>query len=225
MILRLLPYALLLGGLFFLAGSLPTAISGGESTYTPASIADVTTTVPPQRWLKLTGGGLYLPGAFVEERTRKSTGKTSTRAWFVPLITEAEAKQRAAALVAGTPPPPPAKLVVIRFDPRDFQLRYPRPDDPSPEDVFKPAEIIGTRASNLLFPPRMENFIKNELKMPLESVVVIKNGDRPLQRDDAISMATFFGACAAAGLLWIIFRWRPRKTLPPPPLPTHPPTP
>lgn len=213
---RLLPYVMVVGGLFLCLATLPTIIGGGETSPTSVAVADVSTDVPKERWLKLTGGGLYLPDAVVDEQVKKRTGARKTKAWYVPLISEAEAVERAKSLVDTTTQPAVKKLVLVRFDPDDFLRTYPTPEQLKPDDVFRPVELEGVRSSNTLFPQRLKDYVRAELKLPLEAVVVVKHGDEPLQRGPAITMAAILLGVAVLGILWIVARFRRPS---PPPLP------
>jgi hypothetical protein len=221
---RLLPYLMVLGGGLLLLGTLPTIMGGAETAPTTVAVTDVTAAPGGPRWLKLTGGGLYLPDAVVDEQVKKSSGARKVKAWYVPLISEAEAVQRARALVDKSTTRPAAAaasghLVLVRFDPDAFLMRYPTPEKLNVDNVYRPSDITGVRSSNVIFPQRLKDYIRAELQMPLDRVVVIKYGDKPMQRDDALKMAGFFGAVAGIGLLWVILRWRPRPAAPPPPMP------
>ena len=124
---RLLPYLMTLGGLLLTLGTLPTIIGGAETASTSVPIDDVTADGPKARWLNVTGGGLYLPDAVVDEQVKKSTGARKTKAWFVPLISEVEAIERAKSLVGSTTRPAAKKLILVRFDADEFLRKYPTP--------------------------------------------------------------------------------------------------
>ncbi|QOV91680.1 hypothetical protein [Humisphaera borealis] len=214
---RLLPYLMVLGGLILLLGTLPVLIGGAETTPTSVAVADVSVESPKAKWLKLTGGGLYLPGAIVDEEIKKSTGARKTKAWYVPLIPESEAVERAKSIVNGTTRPSPGKLVLVRFDPDEFLRSYPTPENLKPGDVFRAVQVEGLRSSNILFPERLKDFVRSELQLPLESVVVVKFGDKPLQRESAMTMTGVLAGLVFVGVLWIIKRFRSSPK--PPPLP------
>src|SRR5688500_10988807 len=115
--LRLLPYAMAIGGLLLTLGTLPTLIGGAETSPTPLAVQDVSVNVPKARWLKVTGGGLYLPDAVVDQEVKKSTGARKTKAWFVPYVSEAEALERAAAETGAATRPAIRNVVLVRFEP------------------------------------------------------------------------------------------------------------
>jgi hypothetical protein len=87
--------------------------------------------------------------------------------------------------------------------------------------VFRPVAIEGLRSSNIIFPQRLKDYIRAELKLPLESVVVVKAGDKPLQRKEAATMAVMLSGVMLVGALWIVKRFR-RVPASPPPLPAAP---
>lgn len=212
---RLVPYLMVLGGLLLLFSTIPVIVGGAETSSTPVAVSDVSVDSPKQKWLKLTGGGLYLPDAIVDEQVKKSTGARKTKAWYVPFISESEASDRAKALVNKTAPPAGKKLVLVKFDPDEFLRSYPTPDSLGTNDVFRAVEIEGLRASNVLFPDRLKDYVRAELKLPLEGVVVIKYGDKPLQRDDAITMAIVLAGIVVIGAVWVVMRFR-RRPVPSP---------
>ena len=69
----------------------------------------------------------------------------------------------------------------------------------------------------MLFPERLKDYVRAELKLPLESVVVLKSGDEPMQRDAAIKVSVVLLGIVLVGLFWIVMRFRKKPT--PPPLP------
>lgn len=214
--LRLLPYVMVLGGSLLLLGTLPVLVGGAETSPTPVTLADVSADAPKARWLKVTGGGLYLPDAIVDEEVKKSTGARKVKAWYVPLVSEGVAVERAKSMAGGTTRPSAGRPVLVRFAPDEFLRSYPTPDALKPSDVFRAVEVDGLRASNLLFPQRLKDYVRSELQLPLENVVVVNFGNEPLQRGPALAMAGVLTGIILLGILWITKRFRGRPVPPPP---------
>lgn len=208
LILWLMPYTMVIGGLFLMLGFLPTILSGGEESPTPVAIEELTVDVPKARWVKVAGGGLYLPGAIVDERIDKTTQAKKPKAWYVPYISQQEALARAKWLVDQAELPTIKKVVLVRFSPDEYLRSYPAPEHLKAEDVFRLVDVEGTRSSNVLFPERLKDFIHAELKLPLEGVVVINFGDKPIQGDEAVTMTVILAAIALVGVIWIFMRFR-----------------
>jgi hypothetical protein len=126
---RFLPYLMVLGGLALLLSTMPTILGGAETAPTSVAVSDVSVNTPKAKWLKLTGGGLYLPDAIVDEQVKKSTGARKVKAWYVPFIPESEALERAVQMVEkSTTAPSAKKLVLVRFDADQFcgAIRLPK---------------------------------------------------------------------------------------------------
>jgi hypothetical protein len=205
---RLLPYLMVLGGLVLALVTLPTIVGGGEPSPTSVALADVSTASPKARWLTVTGGGLYLPDAVTDEQVKKSTGTRKITAWYVPFVAEADAVGRAKALANGTTRPAAKSLVLVRFSPDEFLRADLTADQVMPSEAYRPMVVRGVRASNVLFPQRLKDFVRAELSLPLESVVVIDYGKEPLQRGQAIVMAAIFSGIALLGVVWVVVRCR-----------------
>lgn len=212
---RLAPYVMVLGGLLLALAMLPVLIGGAETSSTSVALSDVSVDSPKARWLMVSGGGLYLPDAIVDQQVKKSSGARKVKAWYVPLVSKGEAVERAKAMIGSTTRPSAKKLVLVRFTADEFLRRYPTPENLKPDDVYRPIDVEGTRSSNALFPDRLKDYVRAELQLPLESVVVVKFGARPLQRDAALTMVVTMASVIGLGVLWIVMRFRSR----PAPLP------
>lgn len=205
---RLLPYVLVPITLILLLATLSVVIGGAESQPTESPIADVTADGPDARWLTLTDGGLFLPEALVDEEVNEKTGASKDKAWYVPYVSLTEAGEYVAAMEEGADPYRPTQIVFVRFPVDEFLRRYPTPDDVDAEDLFRVEDVTGLRKSNSLFPGRLKDYIRSELHVPLDQVVVLEHGKEPMQYGEAVGMTIFSAVILVLSVWWIRSRWR-----------------
>ncbi len=225
LVFRLFPYVLtLLGGLLLLTGGV-AVLGEAEEEATDATITTVTQDAPRERWLNLTDGVLFIPGAVEDRSVNKDTGAKKLKRVYVPYVSSVEATARMVHLTAPQSggaaadeasevtavsrelPFVPKMLVMVRFRPDDYLKFYSPSDKVSGKDLFKRVSVSGVRRPTSILPRRLKDFVRAELKLPLEKVVVIDYGSEPLQKGAAAVFAVIGAVLGALGLLWIRSRW------------------
>ena len=211
MILRLLPYALVLAGVVGLLASVPVLVGGAETQATPAELAGLTAEAPTQRWVEVTGGGFWLPGTL--EDTREKNGRTRVQAVYAPYIgpeaMEAELDAGPDSLgVPHSPGDPP--VVLVKFKPDRFNELFPE-DEESFDAVYKEMSFSGTRLSGVRVPARLVDHLEQTLNVGEDDLVVLEFEGQPLQRGGAGLMALASLGLLTAGGLWAKKRWTPAR--------------
>ena len=206
LIWRLLPYGLVAGALIVIAGASRTLSRGEEGAPTSVALADVSAVAPDRDWLTITGGGLYLPDSVQDTKTSKRSAASKTTAYYVPIVTPAEAEALADGGSLGS-----GKRVFVKVKPDVFDARFP---DKPETDAFQPIDVRGSRASSM--PQRLEDYLKTTYGLSKSQVTLLDFEGRPMSMAMAIGLTLASIGIAVGAILWIKHRWRRPQ---PPPLP------
>ena len=207
LIRKLLPYALAGFGMIMVIVTSPIVFGGAETEPTTIGFADVKQGGDQPEWLTVSGGGAYLPDVMAYTEVNEDTNEQRVKAFYVPVMSRQDAQARLATELFGGTPPPPEKAIFVRFDKDAFEQRFPNLEELVESKPFQPYEPTGTINSDMLVPGRVKDYIKTEWKMPLESVIVLKEGDKPLQQGPATVGLVFGLMIMAAGGFWVYRRF------------------
>ena len=199
----LLPYALVAGCLALLSATCTILAKGAEQTPTAAAIETVSKTTPKQDWLHVTGGGLYLPDAVADTKAKKTGGTARKTAYYVPLLTPAEADARAAA--GGVTRP--ASAIYVKFSTGEFESRYPDFESSTSIADYVPSDVTGTRSGGFSFSGKFKEYLQSDRGLTPDRVTLIDFENRPMQLGEAIGLTVLAMCVAAASVVWIKNRW------------------
>jgi hypothetical protein len=221
------PYCGLLAGACALAAASPTALFGGESFPSRASIESVLVGHERGQWLTLERGTLLMTELVVDTQVANRSGKALPTAYLVPYVSEAVAGPDAAGFDAAGPNASgsdangsgPKSLAVIRFTPRDFEARFPEAYALANQDgtfdaglldvVFdrRSCEVLRASASDLS--PNVRHFLMDRWGLSDSSLLLFDAGARPMSRIVAVAFASIgLGVLLAACIALIQRRAR-----------------
>ena len=202
---RLLPYAMVLGGLAVAGVMLMTIIKGPETEPTAVDIAAVSGKSPGADWLKVTGGGLHLNETLTATKSNRSGTKVTETGYYVPLIPMKDAGPRIAAALKEETLPYPDGLVLVYFKPDEFKAIEASVTE---ENLgFIEREVQGLR-KEVLLPSELKEHIRDEMKMSMDAVVVLGYEDEPIQRAAAIAITGAMFVVVLLGAIWVTARFR-----------------
>lgn len=202
LIFVLLPYALVVGCLVVLAVAARVIANGAETAPTDVPIAGVTSAAPKADWLHIADGGLYLPVTFMDMKKSKYTRKETPTAYYVPLVSRADADRRAAGGSQQSAP------VFVKFSRSEFESRFPNYETATEVDAFTPLDIKGTRSGGFSFSSRFKTYLRDDLRLDPDNVTLIDFDNHPMQRNEAVGLSIFSVLIAAGSVFWIKRRWR-----------------
>ena len=209
LIRSLFPWGLLfLGGVSILSGA-TTLLRPIETEATTVSITWLEAgQMPEPRWLEVTDGVLYWPGAFqiTEAWTHQETGQTAfttSNDWYVPLVSA----QRAGELLQSNQRSLRGCKVVVRVADADGKKMFSKGLRAMMLTPFtaKGRTTIATRLESSL----VEHLEENVSTLDLTSTLVLDHGDRPMQAGEAQVSLVIGLVFATPGFLWI--RWRRKR--------------
>lgn len=200
---RVLPYGLAALSLVLVIVGLVAVFGKVEAQSTPVGVGSVTNADPAQRWLKISGGGLFLPEALEDYKQDKDSGNRKSVGFYVPVVTSEQATQWAAALAENKPMPYPSVVVYVKFSAEEYLKQFPAPDQVKPADYFRPFEPEGLRVDRTMVSGRLKDFLVSENRLTLDRVVVIDQGEHPIQKGEGGGMSVVGLLGAVSGGFWI----------------------
>lgn len=208
------PYCGLLAGICALVSTSHTALFGGESFPSRASIESVLVGQERGDWLTLERGTLLMTELVVDTEVANGSGVACPSAYLVPYVAESVAGPPLEQLTAEATP---GSLAVIRFEPEDFEARFPaahgllsegRALDHELLDVIfdrRSCEVLRADAADLS--PNIRHFLMDRWHIDDNELLVFNAGAKPMSRMVAVLLAsTGLGLLLAAALA--LFRRR-----------------
>lgn len=210
LIQKLAPIAMIvIGGLIGIF-SLDAAMGKGETEPTTVSLSEVKSGKNAPEWLTLTGGGLYVGEVAEYVETRENSKSETTKAMYVSLMTEEQARARDMAYTMRTSPTAHKPYVIVKFSPDDFEKAVPNFDENKQEykfeELFVALEPSGTRLDTDEIGSDLKKFVSSEWGVPSSNVLVLQYGKEPLQQGGAIFLVLLGLALAAGGSFWMYKR-------------------
>lgn len=202
------PYCGLLAGICALTATSHTALLGGESFPSRASIESVLVGQERGLWLTLERGTLLMTELVVDTQVANGTGAASPSAYLVPYVSEAVSGPFP--VLAGS-----ESLAVIRFEPDDFEARFPAAhalvsegeslDKGLLDVVFdrRSCEVLRADATDLS--PHVRHFLLDRWGIEEGALLLFNAGAQPMSRLVAVFLASAgLGLALAAGI--VLFR-------------------
>lgn len=204
--MKVMPWGLCgLGILLSLAGVV-TLAGKTESEPTPVAIEDLVKDGPPtEEYLRITGGGLYMPELCEEvEYSRADPQKVEkVISRFVPILSAAEATHWTAAIADGAKRSGARRVIFVKFEPDEFAKRFPDAARGALNNLFEDYQPEGTVVPEWQWPGVLKDYVRAELGVALDDVVVIADGEKPLQKSDAAAVLVTGLVFGAAGGWWL----------------------
>lgn len=203
----LFPFIMVVLGIFLAVNAAWVMFAPRESSPTPVQLADVENWPRHVQWLKITGGGLYVPGMMIDKRVNPETKNEVYEAYYVPLVSEEQAaKLDAAGLMANSLRE--GKEVWIRFSPGQFHRKFGSYEQLDEGPQFLPLEPDGKRRPSRMMTGRMENFVRQKLGKVPDDIVLFEFENRPMAMSQAALALGAGLAFAAIGGAWILIRFK-----------------
>ena len=193
------PYCGLFAGLYAFAATFDTALFGGESFPSRAPIESVLVGQERGQWLTLERGTLLMTELVVDTRVANGSGAASPAEYLVPYVSKEISGPPAAAA-------PLKSLAVIRFEPEDFEARFPAAyallsdgqslDHGLLDVVFDRRSCEVLRADPFDLSPNTRHFLMDRWDIGESELLLFDAGAKPMSRTVAILLA-----CTGLGLL------------------------
>jgi hypothetical protein len=205
---RWLPYIFALGGLAVGLMSLPTLLEKSEEKPTAVTLHQLQGKSPDERWLRVTGGGLYMRdilwgGTTHTDKNTHAETRTTTE-YYVPLLSRTQAFERGQSRTGAFPPN--QRLVLVRFTANDFMKKFPTPASRTGNNAFRETPIEGVRAYRAVLPADLYAIINNDYRLPIENVTVIDADETPAKKSDAALVMVCGLAISASAAGWLKMR-------------------
>lgn len=117
--------------------------------------------------------------------------------YFIPLIPSAAVDTGSSADAIRN-----VKIVFVRFSPEDFATCFPGgPADDESFSLYEPTGMVDT--SRLLIPQPFEDHVVSELKLSMDSIVILEHGARPVTRAESATAMIIGCGLGIGGAAWI----------------------
>lgn len=205
LIRKLFPLLLVFVGIIMLAGSLPTVIGGAETQPTEIDIQNLADRGDTPKWLTIKGACFFMPEVLIDTEVNEKTKEEKIKAYYVPMVTSADAVVRLEAWSEDRLANTPEQLVIVRYSPKEYEARFPEPDNADEldiDDFYKAGEATGT----VMKPStqRLRDAIASDWQINVNTVTFINEGRKPIQAGSAIGLSAIGAILIVVGMGWLV---------------------